>query len=165
MAKRTDNKMAKFTSLKSILWICALIVFPVNDAFSQFFYPLQNGKKYLRTEIGRFPIILQDASSLKPVFTLDEKGLFFKGREFCRWADLSAKIDDMVFDKYCPIDTPMIATYGDHGTGTAALFVRVDKQNRNKIYVNFRGQNLFLETRSLPFTYEFETFNENEWSM
>ncbi|MEQ1706226.1 MAG: hypothetical protein ABL867_09690 [Rickettsiales bacterium] len=159
--------MSKFTNIKACL-IIAIICFIYSSycVLAQgFFYPLQHGKTYLHTDNSNLPIILKDVRNKSPVFVLNKKGLFLNGKEFCLWADMSAKEYDMVFDKYCPIDTPIIATYSDHGVGTASLFIRVDEQSEKKIYMYFRGQKLLLEKDSLQLPYKFGIYNENERPM
>ena len=125
-------------------------------------YPLQHGKKYLQISGYKGELIelftKPDFQGEAPMF-LAKRGLFFNDKVLCTWAGTPDEqgynlFDDqnavnMVFE-YCPVDSPVQATWGDRGVGTAVIYILIKERIADYIITEFRGQNFYLDMRKIP---------------
>jgi hypothetical protein len=94
---------------------------------------------------------------------LDEKGAFIGTQLVCSWpkGKYESKDEPNMVLGYstptytpCPVDLPIKSTWGDGGTGVAALYVEVEKVEAERAEVKFRGETLELNLSGLKGKYE-----------
>ena len=103
-------------------------------------------------------------SALKgsPVFQLDAEGLRRGEKVLCRWPggrfDLE-KSYNMVLGYYdvdtgeyegCGEGGPILSTWGDGGTGTAVLYIRISKRNGSIITTTHQGKDYYFDLNTIP---------------
>lgn len=133
-----------------------------------YFYPLQQGKTYVFFKADGLPLPLQfkNAKTHETAMILNEKGLFFDDKEICHWVSdqdpdryTQEKAFNLTFDKYCPIDSPVIATWGDGGTGAAVVYLRVEKLQGSQLRTSFRNNTLEFDLKTVGAPWETITYD------
>lgn len=138
--------------------------FSAAAAAQGYVYPLTHGQTYLTGQPSALPLVFQDRAG-KPALELNAQGLSLRGRALCHWVtdtDPATYTQEVaanaVFDTHCPVDAPILATWGDNGTGAAAIFIRPEKQTAERVTVVFRGENFTIGRDRLngfrPFHYD-----------
>ena len=108
-------------------------------------------------------------STLKgePSFRLDVEGLHHQKKMLCHWPggrfdskktyNMVLGYGDLEAGKYegCGEGGPILSTWGDGGTGTAVLYIRVKKKSGSLITADFQTKEYFFDLKTIP---------ENNWS-
>ena len=156
--------------IASSIFFVASILFAKNGLIH-----LNTSKTHLMifTEPDLPTLEFRDLKKLEIKIRLDHKGLFVGSKLVCSWpgGEYSTKDEENMVLGYitpvsefikanakvkyepCPADVPIKSTWGDGGTGAAALFIEVEKVNDNRADVRYRGEILHLDLSKIKGKY------------
>lgn len=138
----------------------------------------QDGVVKLDTKKTHLSIFL--SAKLFPIkmgpIVLNGEGLSVDDKLVCRWPDGKfddAKAPNMILGysssafvsggpteyRPCPTDVPVRSTWGDGGTGAAALYVEVERVEKDRAEIRFRGKTYHLTLAPLLGHYRVEPPN------
>jgi hypothetical protein len=113
----------------------------------------------------------KDQPKGKADIELNAEGLFVNGAKVCGWpggrfdsnqsANMVLGYSSLAFRtagkyeyKACPSDVPVKSTWGDGGTGAAALYVEVEQVSKDQAVMEFRGTPLYLDLKAIKGKYQ-----------
>ncbi|MBC7385950.1 MAG: hypothetical protein H7301_07295 [Cryobacterium sp.] len=108
-----------------------------------------------------------------PLLELNSRGLLLRGRELCGWpnkkydekyssnmvlgySSLAFLTGGKVAYQPCSIDQPVKSTWGDGGTGPAALYIELEKSSADWVETRVQGVVAFLPLKPMNAQYRIE---------